>query len=209
MRHFLAFVMLMCPSFAGSVIAQEYLAPCNSSLRVYENRVDAIAHQAMRGELELSVTVIPSNAPEWSVGVTGNKGAIYLTYVVFDQSLWYSSWVPAGSGAMKNDPSSSHVTSVATRIRITRELYAALRSEWERSIANAHPSEALGLDGITYKFELPKDQCASTWSPEPETRNGRLVSIVDALRELASASDKTSAVKSDAILKILHGLPQP
>jgi hypothetical protein len=209
MKYFLAFAILMVVTFGSSAIAQEYLAPCKSALRAYENRVDSIAHGAMAGGLEFSVTVIPSFNPEWSVGVTSDRGSFYLTYVVFDQSLWHSSWVPAGAGAMKNDASSGHAKPMVTRVRITRNLYAALRSVWAHSIASARPSEALGFDGVTYKFELPQGKCASTWAPAPKTRNGRLVSLVDALRELTSASDKTSGARQDAILKTLDGLSQP
>lgn len=208
MKHLIALITLVGLTFAGNAMGQEYLTPCDSSLRAYTDRVDTIAHRAMPGKLKLSVTVIPSFTPEWSIGITSDKDVLYLTYVVFDQSLWDSSWVPARR-SHKNDPSAGHATPEATTVRITQNLYAALLSEWQKSIGRARPSRLLGLDGVTYRFELPTNQCASTWSPAPKTRDRKLVNIVQELRELASGREKLAPVKSAAIIKALQELPQP
>lgn len=209
MKHLIALITLLGLIFAGNAMGQEYLTPCDSSLRTYTDRVDTIAHGAMPGKLKLSVTVIPSFTPEWSIGITSDKGVLYLTYVVFDQSLYDSSWVLAGDAAMKNDPSAGHATPIAATVRINQNLYAALLSEWQKSIGRARPSRRLGLDGVTYMFELPTNQCAGAWSPAPNTRDRKLVNIVQELRELASDGEKLASVKSAAIIKALQELPQP
>jgi hypothetical protein len=179
------------------------------SLVDYESRVEAISRGAMPGEVEFWVTVIPSFQPEWGVGTSADGGHYFVTHVVFQRSLWADSLVESGPTAMAYDFSKPRVGTVARTSSISAELYQALRSEWNRSIDGARPAEGLGLDGMTYKFQSP-GRCASTLSPGPETRNGKLVDLVMALARLADARDEAlRAVGGDVVLRKLRELPTP
>ena len=187
--------------------ADDHLAPCDEDFAgAYGQRVEAIGRAAMPGPADFWVTVIPSLTPEWSLGVSSVKGRYLLTHVAFDRSLWNSSWVETAPDRFTNDPSKGHAHAKATTTPISAELYAALRSEWERSVTATRQSTS-GLDGITYYFRLP-GKCASTWSPEAGTRNRQLVDFVSALVRLAhDRSAEPAATKEADALRQLRELP--
>ena len=54
----------------------------------------------------------------------------------------------------------------------------------------------LGLDGVTYQFQVGRQSCGSTWSPSSETIPGKLVSLVEQLKML-----DRSRVEPDASLR--------
>jgi hypothetical protein len=190
-----------------SAQAEDRLAPCHDFLQEYERKVEAIAHEAMPGAVQFWVTVIPSFTPEWSVGVSVDAGHYLLTHVIFDQSLWHSSWVETGPNTQTNDPSKGNAQAKGTTTSISAELYEALHSEWDASIKAARRSDMLGLDGVTYNFRFP-GECGSAWSPAPETRNGKLVELVDALARLAdSEQESPSAHDEGPVLETLRDLP--
>jgi len=192
-----------------SAVADEHLEPCGNFLHEYESRIETISRGVIPGSIELSVTVIPSFEPEWSISVSIEKDIHYLTLVVFDQSLWQSSWVKTGPDTMKNDPSTGHATPKAKTTTISTEMYLALQTEWERSIKDARSSDQIGLDGVTYKFNLSVDQCASAWSPRSTTRNGKLVAVVNALRDLTEVkSNVVSSKREKAILQMLREIKE-
>lgn len=192
----------------GCAVAEDHLAPCDEYFAgAYGQRVEAIAQAAMPGPANFWVTVIPSFTPEWSLSVSSVEGRYLLTYVVFDQSLWNSSWVETAPDRFTNDPSKGHARGKATTRRITAELYDALRSEWSRSVAATRQSR-FGLDGETYNFRLP-GKCANAWSPEASTRNGKLVELVNALVRLARAGSAEPAAKMEAdALRQVRELPR-
>ncbi|MGB6310741.1 MAG: hypothetical protein WBF89_23400 [Steroidobacteraceae bacterium] len=74
-------------------VADNHLEPCRVSLVEYESRVESISRAAMPEDVELWVTVIPSFQPEWSVGISSDKGRYFVTHVAFQRSLWSSSLV--------------------------------------------------------------------------------------------------------------------
>jgi hypothetical protein len=186
------------------VFAEDHLAPCDNGFPgEYESHVEALAQSAMPAPSELWATVTPSFTPEWSVGVSTVEGRHLLTYVVFDRSFWYSSWVETGPGEGINDPSKGHARAKAKTTAITQALYEALGDEWDRSISATRPSDILILDGETYYFRLPR-RCASALSPEPATRSGKLVDLLEELARLARMRNKTPnpATEAEALKKI-------
>jgi hypothetical protein len=189
--------------------ADEHLEPCQGHFAEYESRVEALSRAAMPGDVEFLVTVIPSFKPEWSVGVSADKGRFFLTHVVFQPSLWGSSLVQTGPNTFGYDFQKPHVQTTATTANISAGLHEALRSEWDRSIVGARPSEGIGLDGVTFKFQL-SGRCGSAWSPDPETRNGKLIDLVTALAFFAdSKKDKSDATGEVVVLRELQALGPP
>jgi hypothetical protein len=166
-------------------VADEHLEPCQGHLVEYESRVEALSRAAMPGDVEFFVTVIPSFQPEWSIGVSADKGQFFLTHVAFQRSLWGSSQVQTGPNTFGYDFQKPHILTTTKTANISAELHEALRSEWDRSIAGARPSKRIGLDGVMFKFQL-SGRCGSAWSPDPETRNGKLINLVMALALFAN-----------------------
>lgn len=209
MKYAILLAVLLC--FGSEVVkAEEHLAPCNDTLHDYEQRVSALLHKSIPGTIEFSAIVIPSFTPEWGVIVSKDGEKLLLSSVTLDRSFWYSSWVKSGNDAMTNDPSAGHANPITSTIRITPELYSALKAEWTRSIKDARRSEMNGFDGEIYKFMLSNTECASAWSPNPESRNGKLVAIVDALRDFASSKNGiSSSGREAAIIKMLRALSHP
>jgi hypothetical protein len=204
-RTLLTLVITCCADRYAA--AEDHLAPCDS--QEYEQRVEAIAQATMPGAPELWVTVFPSFTPEWSVSVSTVEGRHLLTHVIFDRSFWYSSWVATGPDTAINDPSKGRARAKAKTTNVSVELYDALRAEWERSIKNARPSESetIIVDGVRYAFRLP-GQCASAWSPDSETRNGKLVDLVSNLARLADTQKSTPVARNEgSVLTKLHELP--
>lgn len=190
--------------------ADSHLDVCHDhSLDPYLVKVDAISLKAMPGAMKLMVRVLPSFIPEWAVGVTAQGGTYRLTAVEFNQSLWASSWVKTGRQTMQQDFSVAKATVTAHTVRISTELYQLLATEWHRSIRAARPPDISGArDGTSYYFKLPSGECGLAWSPDQDSRNGRLVALVDALRAAAkkkaqAQSDKTTR----ALLKQVREIP--
>ena len=146
-------------SMLGIAFAQDYLEPCANVLDEYRARVKEIAGSEIPGNLELWVGVYPSFLPEWSVGVSNENGRYYVTYVSFDQSLWHSSWVDTGPRTMVNDPSKGTANPTAKTSRISSRLFDMLYDEWEKSIGAVSPPDSIGLDGVSYNFELDGAMC--------------------------------------------------
>jgi hypothetical protein len=134
-------------------LADDHLEPCQGQIGEYESRVEGISRAAMPGTIEFVVTVIPSFQPEWSVGVSADKGHFLLTHVVFRTSLWGSSNVQLGPNLFGKDFSKPHIKTTAKTANVSQSLYEALRSEWDRSIAAARPTGSIGLDGEIFYFQ--------------------------------------------------------
>lgn len=188
-----AFLAILHPTTASS--ADDRLEPCRVIFPEYENRVESISHAAMPGKVELWVTVIPSFRPEWSVGVSTNKGRYFVTHVVFQRSLWSRSVIRTGPNTESHDFSKPHVETTVATASINAGLYETLRSEWARSIAVDHLSKAVRVDGVTFEFKSP-GRCGKAWTPDPEARNGRHVELAKALARLADS--KGEALRSAA-----------
>ena len=191
----------------NSQASDQILRPCETSLHEYVDAVESKALQKVPGILAASVTVMPSFEPEWKVATSQSKAIALLTYIVFDRSVWHSSWVKTGPRTKVNDPSSSQAKAIPFTVPISDQLYSLINSEWARSISAASPSDDMGLDGETYNF-YALSHCASTWSPDRVSRDGRLVEIVYALRALAKR-DKTAQSKAEAqIITMLKQMPE-
>jgi len=200
----LAYIATTC------AVAEDYLAPCNDDFpSEYEQRVEAIAQAAIPGPADFWVTVIPSFTPEWIVGVSTVEGRHLLTYIAFDRSFWHSSWVETGLNQAINDASKGRARAKGSSTAITPALYDALRSVWDTSVNATRQSDVLVLDGVAFNFRLP-GKCATTSFPEPATRNGALVDLVNELVRLARtenrAPDSTTEVEAIEMIRELPSI---
>jgi hypothetical protein len=208
MRYALAAVSIGCLT-ATCAVAGDYLEPCQAHLAEYESRVEAISRAATPGNVEFWVTVIPSFQPEWSVSVSADNGHFLLTHVTFQPSLWGSSQVQTGPNKFGYDFQKPHVQTTVKTTSISGELHDALRSEWDRSIAGARPAQGIAVDGVTFKFQL-SGRCGSAWSPDSETRNGKLIDLVMALALFADSTKVLSYASGEGVVfRKLRALPPP
>jgi virulence-associated protein VagC len=134
-------LMLILPSAITNAGEDDHLEPCQFRFSEYENRVESESRAAMPGKVEFWATVIPSFQPEWSVGVSLDKGRYVVTHVVFRQSLWGSSTVQSGPKIGSHDFAKPHVRTTARTAIMSPELHEALRSQWARSQAVRLPQE--------------------------------------------------------------------
>jgi hypothetical protein len=76
----------------------------------------------------------------------------------------------------------------------------------ESDIAHAAAEWPMGLDGITYYFETPEG-CAAAWSPDGDTRAGKMVDLFWHLAARASNSALPEGKSDDAaLLKMIKRL---
>jgi hypothetical protein len=195
--------MLQSPSVnAGE---DDHLAPCKAFFPEYKNRVESISLAAMPGQIEFWVTVIPSGPPESSVGISTDKGRYFVTHVVFQQSLWNRSLVSTGPTTMAYDFSTPPVRTTTRTARISAELYAALSSEWTRSIDGVGPinekNATVRVDGVTFEFKS-LGRCGSAESIDSESRNGKLFDLVMALALLADHKGSAFSAAKDVERKL-------
>ena len=142
----------MSQSASANSAEYEHLEPCRVLFPDYESRVESISRAAMPGEVALWVTVIPSFRPEWSVGISTDKGRYLVTHVVFKRSLWSRSSVATGPNTFSYDFSIPRVQTTATTASISAVLYEALRSEWSRSIDGVQPVGGIPEEMVIKKF---------------------------------------------------------
>ena len=83
-------LLLLALSLPAIADAEEddHLEPCKVTFAKYENQVESISRAAMPGEVEFCVTVIPSFQPEWSVGVSSEKGRYFVKRVTATLLIW-------------------------------------------------------------------------------------------------------------------------
>jgi hypothetical protein len=205
-------LLAMSPPAIADAEGDDHLEPCKVIFAQYENRVESISLAAMPGEVEFWVTVIPSFQPEWSVGVSSEKGRYFVTHVFFQRSLWGRRLVQSGPTNSSYDFSKSRVRTTARTAIISAELHRALRSEWARSIEGARPAdpdpnglERIVLDGATFTFKV-SERCGSAELPDPETRNDQLVDLVVALSLLANSKGDTLRAAGEGVERMLQKL---
>lgn len=196
-----ALLAILQPTAASS--ADDRLEPCRVIFPEYENRLESISHAMMPGKVELWVRVIPSFRPEWSVGVSTDKGRYFVTHVVFQESLWSRSVIRTGPNTGSHDFAKPHVETTVATANISGKLYEALRSEWARSIAAIHLSKAAGVDGVTFEF-LSAGRCGKAWTPDPEARNGRHVELAKALARLADSKGEALLSAAADVERVLR-----
>lgn len=205
-------VLAMSEPAIANAGENDHLEPCQDSYPEYENRLESIVRAAMPGEVDSWVTLF-SRHPEWSVGISTDKGRHFVTLVIFQRPLWGQGIVRPGT-TESYDFSKSRVRTTVRTARINAGLHAELKFEWGRSIEGVRPLETIPgqvivrADGETFEFKS-LGGCGSAWSPGTETRNGKLVDLVMALTLLASDTGSVFPAAWDNVVRKLNELPPP
>lgn len=188
------------------LLAGEFLEPCSEGVWGYEERVEAIIDMATETTIDEALSLVrrPSFAPESGVRLdNGNQ----VHAVHFEKLLWAEG--RRSLGAL--DFSSTQVPVRHLQAPIAPELAERIRRTFSQAILSSRRSEQFGLDGVSYSFTLPDAGCASAWSPEPESRSGRLVDLMKLLDVHANAPDPAeSEGRIAALLDVLQNVkPAP
>ncbi|RYG81510.1 MAG: hypothetical protein EON59_14650 [Alphaproteobacteria bacterium] len=96
------------------------------------------------------------------------------------------------------DSRTPRVTKVS-KARLSDPVASQLVKLVDSDIAHASAAWPMGLDGTTYYFETPKG-CAAAWSPDADTRAGKMVGLFWSLAARASNSGLPKDKVDDAIL---------
>jgi hypothetical protein len=93
------------------------------------------------------------------------------------------------------DADAAHVAMSTTKTPVSKDLAARLREVWNAAMAGIGPRDMtmIGVDGVTYQFQISQQSCGSTWSPDEKTMPGRLASLVDQLRMLVQSRAESDA----------------
>ena len=136
---------------------------------------------------ELCVVCLPSFLPEWALRLHRSGDRSVLSLAEADGQLWFCP-----------DPAAVRVRRSDTAISV--DLAAAIRRAWREALVQVkHPSQPrYGLDGESYHFALSEletgPMAGQTWSPDEQSRPGRLVALAHSLRQyiLAGEAERSS-----------------
>jgi hypothetical protein len=210
MKVILACLVVVATS-GPAVAADPVLWPCQPGGFGYEPGIERTIRAALSTEPEISAIIYPSFAPEWGVALVNDAQGPVVVLSQFANSYWASGWAridedetastvhPKGPVVTKWsyekdspperwtwDGDAAHSALSVTKTPVSTNLAARLREVWSAAMAGIGPRDPnmLGLDGVTYQFQVGRQSCGSTWSPSSETIPGKLVSLVEQLKML-------------------------
>ena len=147
---------------------------------------------------EIRVDIFPAfDPPEgFSLSSTALSGYSGMTGVSYPPPPPPPPGVVAVPGSLTNTtPRFMQRPPVALDQEVADRALRILRME----IAEADAERYLGLDGVGYVLRHG-DKCATTWSPEPDTRAYKIVELIHALNELSTKkSDDTGALQEEIV----------
>ena len=194
-------------------LAADHLVPQSNSLADYQAMVRAVFKGAYEADVRARVIGEPSFEPEFAVGIREVAG----TYVLFSLKPAAHIWdytllrqlrsghiVALGSDGLSHqnteikrlesrlpaDP--SHLMVEQCTAPIDAALARGMLDVWSRMLAQTRPDESktIGLDGETFNFSMELDQrtlSGETWSPNPQSKPGKLVGMVMAMRHYCTS----------------------
>jgi hypothetical protein len=170
--------------------------------------------QAFDGGVILRALVLPSFENEYVVGLQDIRGGVEAFVLEPSFNIWHTQLVEdfedeikeltrAGEAIppettaqlkkLKGETPADYRTIKATRhaCALPREVSEEIRGVWKKMLLDVrHPKEPRdGLDGITYHFSAFfvgwGELSGEAWSPDAESKTGRLVSLAEALGDYA------------------------
>ncbi|MGN7830183.1 hypothetical protein ACTJI2_01045 [Pseudoxanthomonas sp. 22568] len=139
------------------------LWPC----RGMGNALDDFRHR-VGAPVDFIVAIYPSFDPPDLIAISGNE----VRFMALPR-------FPRERGTGWPAPSKQPPRKVALPPDLMSEVVMTLSEDVE----NARATPAYGLDGVNYVFFTASGRCGETWSPEENSRSGKLVDLVDALRQ--------------------------
>jgi hypothetical protein len=229
MKVILACLVIVATS-GPAVAADPILWPCQPGGFGYEPGIERTIRAALGAEPEISAIIYPSFAPEWGVALVNDAQGPVVVLSQFASSYWASGWVHIEEGEATDpvhrkvpvvtkwsvekdspperwtwDADTAHAALSTIKTPVSANLAAQLREVWSAAMAGIGPRDMtmLGLDGVTYQFQVGRQSCGSTWSPGSETMPGKLVSLVEQLKMLAQSRAEPDAGRREREIRAI------
>jgi hypothetical protein len=130
-----------------------------------------------------------------------------LYFVELQSSFWGMSQVIDHRGNGHMDFTKPKITPKTRHAPINSALARRVEHVFSKEIMRAKKSGQMGLDGDSFVFSTSDGTCGWAWSPEPRSRNGRLVELMRRLEKHAMFSSPIDLQRSeDAIMRNLKTL---
>jgi len=198
-------VSWFCCLFAGSVVTLRVQAQANddhlqpakgyytSGQAEYYSKVPEVLFAGLHGTPLARVVVLPSLLPEYVLSLDRQDGKVYLTYQsTHKTSLWHELQTKSGV-----------TPSLDTKVvELQPEVASALTHLVGLAVGQTRypkPTDTVTMrgDGTTFTFVYVQPhvgwQAGETWSPGAATHMGRLVGVVEHLRQLATGAPSAGA----------------
>jgi hypothetical protein len=195
----------LCWLLAGSVVtlrvqaqaAEDHLQPAKgyytSGQAAYYSKVPEVLFAGLHGTPLARVVVLPSLLPEYMLSLDRQADKVYLTYQSTQQtSLWHELQTKSGV----TPPLETKV------VELQPEVATALTHLVSLAVGQTRypkPTDTVTMrnDGNTFTFLYMQPhvgwQAGETWSPPAATHMGRLVGVVEHLRQLAMGAPSAGA----------------
>lgn len=200
----LVLVCALLGAWPAHTLAKDALEPCGQDFTdPYHKAVNRHIDDAVAQPSSLQLMTFPSFQPESGVRLAG--GEVYA--VQLRSSFWYSAYQRHPDGSLRLDFGKPKIAVKVSHAPVDAKLARAIEQVYLRAIAKAENADRAGLDGVSYVFSTSAGTCAQTWSPEANTRNGRLVQLMERLRQHTSFSLPIDLQRSEkAIARALKAL---
>jgi hypothetical protein len=185
------------------------------SLAPYYEMVLKVLHDAYTPDVQARVIVMPSYGPEYAVGISEKNGRYTVFQLGLDAQVWRYEMV---RGAKNIDTSAFDPSVVKEFQAAIAELEKTLPSKfedikvkrceiavpaqlgknlvgvWKAMLLQTRitPERTVGRDGTDYHFSMPDETqqlSGKAWEPPTESDAGRLVRIVDTMKNLCATED--------------------
>jgi len=201
-------------------IAADNLEPDDTYFQNYHDQVNSTLKEVFAPDVLTRMTVEPSFSVEYAVALKEDAGANKIVSITAEQQLWKfqvlemmkrgeitssdmdgknttADEIKRLEASLPKDPNEVKVE--RCEVAVDSGLAARIVSVWKQMLLGVHvvPYEG-GLDGVFYRFSMPvdgKDVAGQTWSPNPDSKPGRLVEIAETMRAYCQKKNETMATK--------------
>jgi len=192
-------IIYLCGLFSNAV-AQDSLEPCRDvQSDRYRAGVNKVIDKAVGRPSSLQLTTYPSFDAESGLRLVGAE----LYFVQFRSSFWGAAHPDFRDGRSRMDFTKPRIRVSTSRAPLSMTIARRIESAYAKAIAKAAKNDLIGMDGDFYIFSTSEHSCALAWSPEPQTRNGRLVALMDWLGRHTTYSNSVDLGSSEKAIEIL------
>lgn len=202
MTHIRLPLLVLIAALHGSSCAQSALEPCDRKLSdPYHAAVNKVIDGAVAQPSRLLLTTFPSFEPESGLRLAGS--GIY--FVTFQSSFWGQSYICNRKGVCRMDFSKPKARTKVSYAALSAPVAVRVERVVAKAIAQVEDSRAFGLDGVSYVLSTPDGACGWAWSPAPQSRNGRLVQLMQRLEKHTAFSMPVDLQRSEqALVQLLE-----
>ncbi|MDB5910765.1 MAG: hypothetical protein JWP34_4879 [Massilia sp.] len=186
----------------NNAFAQSALEPCLEDFSdAYHGGVNKVIDDAVVRPSSLQLTTFPSFYPESGLRLAGSE----LYFVELQSSFWGESQFIDRHGNGHMDFKRPKIIPKTRHAPINSAIARRLEHIFSKGITRAKKSDKMGLDGVSFVFSTSGGTCGWAWSPEPRSRNGRLVELMRRLEKHAMFSSPIDLQRSEkAIMRYLE-----